>query len=199
MLNIGSRINGTWFFNSLGDDFENFGIGSIAEGGSFVVRLVRGAVGRGEKKREKLDLPIDAEYTTTPLDKQGILAILEKSADSTPQRPTVFVRCPKNFPVADMVSSSGQLLNMTINAKHDINCPGLAEILTASGISRGSKRKLDLYFCLPPGRYEKCKPTWTKPEGLDWVKQHVRIYALCIPLALPPFVEWYPLPLPSKE
>jgi hypothetical protein len=59
---------------------------------------------------------------------------------------------------------------MTINTKHKINCPTLTE----------AQRKLDLYFCLPPGLYENFKE-----EGFEWVKQRVRVYALVIPLVLP--------------
>jgi hypothetical protein len=62
------------------------------------------------------------------------IGLLAKSAASTPQQRAVFARCPNGFPVADMVTSSGLLLNMTVNAKHDINCPKLADILKAISI-----------------------------------------------------------------
>jgi hypothetical protein len=112
---------------------------------------------------------------------------MAKSAASTPQQRAVFARCTKNFPIADMVTSSGQLLNLTINTKHTINCPRLAEILKASGIDQMSQRKLDLYFCLPAGLYKEFQPIWSKGKDLEWVKQRVRVYALHIPLVLPPF------------
>jgi hypothetical protein len=148
---------------------------------------VRGAVRRGEKKQTQLRLPTNAEYEEDN-ETKGIYNILKKTAkSSTRKRRTVFARCPKNFPVAGMVTSNGQLLNMTINARHDINCPGLAKILKEAGICRKSTRKLDLYFCLPTGRYDTFNPTWCKPKGLEWVKQHVNVYALHIPLESPPY------------
>jgi hypothetical protein len=76
-----------------------------------------------------------------------IIGLLAKSAASTPQQRAVFARCPNGFPVADIVTSSGLLLSMTVNAKYDINCPKLADILKASGFSdtRMSQRKLHIY------------------------------------------------------
>jgi hypothetical protein len=75
----------------------------------------RGAVRRGgtQQQEENLCLPTDADYTEHN-ETKDIFAMLSKSGDITPQHSTVFARCPKNFPVADMVTNSGQLLNITI-------------------------------------------------------------------------------------
>jgi hypothetical protein len=181
---IAAGIEDKCLFGTLGNDFEDVGVSYLVKGGSFPIRLVHGEQEQ-EQEQTNFDLPIDAEYMEA--NEQEIFALLAKSATSTPQQRAVFARCTKNFPVADMVTSSGQLLNMTINTKHNINCPTLTETLEASGIGRMSQRKLDLYFCLPPGLYENFNPTWSNEEGFGWVKQRVRVYALLIPLVLPPF------------
>jgi hypothetical protein len=147
---------------------------------------VRGAVRRGEKKQSSFVCQL-MQNIQKDKETKGIHTILKKSAASTRKQPTVFARCPKNFHVADMVTSNGLLLNMTINARHDINGPGLAKILKAADIRPKPERKLDLYFCLPTGRYDTFNPIWCKPKGLEWVKQHVNVYALHIPLESPPY------------
>jgi hypothetical protein len=179
-ISLDARLEKMCLFNTLGYDFENFGISSIFKGGSFLIRCVQGTPARRGDKME-LYMSRDAELihkATKPM----IHAILRKASSTRKKRPT-FARCPKKFPVADMVTSSGQLLNMTINGSHNINCPKLAELLEVAGIRPKSKRKLDLYFCLPPGeRYNTFNPTWKNPKGLEWVKENVCVYALCLPL-----------------
>jgi hypothetical protein len=125
-------------FATLGNDFEDAGVSYLVKGGSFPIRLVH-----GEQEQEHLDLPIDAEYTEA--NKQEIFALLAKSAASTHLNSVPLSRV---VPRTSLITSSGHLLNQTINTKHDINCPRLAEILKASGIGPMSPRKLYLYFCL---------------------------------------------------
>jgi hypothetical protein len=180
--NIAARIEGKWLSGTSGGDFEVHALDALAKGGSFPIRLVHGE--QQEQQEEQLHLPRDAEWNPEATE-EIIIGLLEKSAASTPQQRAVFARCPKGFAVADMVTSSGQLLNPTINTRHSINCPKLADILKASGITDTtmSPRKLDIYFCLPPKRYGNFKLTWSKGEGFEWVKQRVRVYALRIPLS----------------
>jgi hypothetical protein len=113
--------------------------------------------------------------------KEIILDLLAKSAASTPQQRAVLVRCPKNFFVAHMVTCSGQLLNMIINANHNINCTKFAEILQKISYHWYQLWKLDIYFCLPACRYENCKPQWSKKEGLR-MGEAARRCALRIPM-----------------
>jgi hypothetical protein len=186
-LDIAARIEDRCLQGPIGRDFENIVIPIVSRGGLFQVKLVRG------EQEQELCLPANAEYKEDN-ETKDINYIL---ANSTRNQPTVFARCPKNFPVADMVTSSGQLLNTTINASHNISCPGLAKILNAAGIHQESERKLDLYFCLPTGRYDIFNPTWAKPTNVEWVKQHVNVYALHIPLKTPP--PWIPLDATTSE
>jgi hypothetical protein len=179
--NIAARIEGKWLFGTSGGDFEVHALDVLAKGGSFPIRLVHG---EQQKQQEQLHLARDAEWNPEAT-KEIIIGLLEKSAASTPQQRAVFARCPKGFAVADMVTSSGQLLNPTINTRHSINCPKLADILKASGITDTtmSPRKLDIYFCLPSDRYGNFKLTWSKGGGFEWVKQRVRVYSLRIPMS----------------
>jgi hypothetical protein len=178
--NIAARIEGKWYTGTTGADFEVYALDVLSTGGSFPIRLVHGE----QQQQEQLHLPRDAEWNPEAT-KEIIIGLLEKSAASTPQQRAVFARCPKGFAVADMVTSSGQLLNPTINTRHSINCPKLADILKASGITDTtmSPRKLDIYFCLPSDRYGNFKLTWSKGGGFEWVKQRVRVYSLRIPMS----------------
>jgi hypothetical protein len=189
-ISLNARLEKRCLFGTLGYDFENFGINSIFKGGSFPIRLVHPKPERSVDQTQ-LHLSEDAELKPVAT-KEDIHSILRRASSTRKQRPT-FARCPKNFSVADMVTSSRQLLNITINASHDINCPGLADLLEVAGIHRGSHRKLDLFFCLPPGeRYDTFNPTWKNPKGLEWVKENVCVYALSLPLVEPSILyqEW---------
>jgi hypothetical protein len=120
-VDIVARIEDGWLSVTLGEGFEVYALDAVAKGGSFPIRLVHGKQ-KQQQEQEQLHLARDAEWNPEATE-EIIIGLLAKSAASTPQQRAVFERCPSGFPVADMVTSSGQLLNMTANAKHDINCP----------------------------------------------------------------------------
>jgi hypothetical protein len=198
-ISLNARLEKRCLYGTLGYDFENYGINSIFKGGSFPTRLVHG---KPEKSVDTTQLNLSNDSELKPeCTKEEIHSILGRAFSTRKQQRPTFARCPKNFPVADMVTSSGQLLDMTVNASHCINCPGLAELMEVSGIRPRSRRKLDLFFGLPPGeRYNTFKPTWKNPKGLEWVKEKVCVYALSLPLVEPPILyrEWQ-VPGPSSS